>query len=57
MTNKPDITRRDFLNGMALSLVAGGTVSPIELWQCPAIPQATPLPWPGCAVVTLARLK
>jgi spermidine dehydrogenase len=31
MTNKPGITRRDFLNGMALSLVAGGTVSPLEL--------------------------
>ena len=31
MTRKPDITRRDFLNGMALSLVAGGTVSPLEL--------------------------
>ena len=31
MSEKPDITRRDFLNGMALSLVAGGTVSPLEL--------------------------
>ena len=31
MTGKPDITRRDFLNGMALSLAAGGTLSPLEL--------------------------
>ena len=31
MSSRLDITRRDFLNGMALSLAAGGTLSPLEL--------------------------
>lgn len=31
MADKLDITRRDFLNGMALSLAAGTTLSPLEL--------------------------
>lgn len=31
MTNKFDITRRDFMNGVALSLAAGTTLSPLEI--------------------------
>jgi spermidine dehydrogenase len=31
MADKLDISRRDFLNGMALSLAAGGKLSPLEL--------------------------
>ena len=31
MTGKPNITRRDFLNGIALGLAAGGTLSPLEI--------------------------
>jgi spermidine dehydrogenase len=31
MTNKLNITRRDFLNGVALSVAAGSSLSPIEL--------------------------
>jgi len=31
MTKKSDITRRDFINGMALSLAAGTTFSPLEI--------------------------
>lgn len=42
MTNKPDITRRDFLNGMALSLTAGGTLSPLELMAMSRSPAAYP---------------
>lgn len=32
MADKLDISRRDFLNGVALSLVAGTSMSPRELW-------------------------
>lgn len=32
MKNKLDITRRDFLNGLALSLAAGTSLSPLELF-------------------------
>ena len=28
---KPSLTRRDFLNGAAISLAAGATLSPLEL--------------------------
>ena len=31
MARKPNITRRDFLNGIALSVAAGSTLSPLEL--------------------------
>ena len=31
MADKPNITRRDFLNGVALSLAAGTSLSPLEL--------------------------
>ena len=31
MSRPPDISRRDFLNGVALSLAAGTTLSPLEL--------------------------
>ena len=31
MNKKPEITRRDFINGFALSLAAGTTLSPLEL--------------------------
>lgn len=31
MTSKFDIARRDFLNGEALSLAAGTTLSPLEI--------------------------
>jgi spermidine dehydrogenase len=31
MKRNPDITRRDFINGMALSLAAGSTLSPLEI--------------------------
>jgi hypothetical protein len=31
MTKKLNISRRDFLNGVALSIAAGSSLSPIEL--------------------------
>jgi spermidine dehydrogenase len=38
MSDKLDITRRDFLNGVALSLAAGTTLSPLELLASTASP-------------------
>ncbi len=32
MTDKLNISRRDFMNGFALSLAAGTTLSPMELF-------------------------
>ena len=43
---RPTISRRDFLNGVALSVVAGGTLSPRELLAAAQLPDAAPDHYP-----------
>lgn len=44
MTDKLNITRRDFLNGVALSLAAGTSLSPLELLAQQTTPANAPYP-------------
>jgi spermidine dehydrogenase len=42
MTSKLDITRRDFLNGVAFSAVAGSTLGPLNVWGAAQAPLVYP---------------